>query len=252
MVSPIEPPDTELDTDEFRELGYRTVDLIADYYEQIEDRPVYLQADPEDVVAAFEEPLPEEGQDPERILDAVEECVIPYATHNPSPRYFGFVMGSGTPLAPLADAIAATVNMNTGGWHPAPSGTEVERRCIRWLAEAIGYPTDTGGLLTSGGTMANFTALMAALRDQTNYETAGPGLQNGDRPRYTLYVADHECHSSVVRVADMLNLGRDAVRKVPSNDDFTMDVSALEQMSTPTKPVETSRSAASARPGPST
>ncbi|MFC7231667.1 hypothetical protein ACFQMM_10020 [Saliphagus sp. GCM10025308] len=94
-------PVGDLDPDEFRAIGYRTVDLIADYYERIDDRPVYVQADPEEVVAAFDEPLPEHGEDPERILDAVEESVIPYATHNPSPRYFGFVMGSGTPLAPL-------------------------------------------------------------------------------------------------------------------------------------------------------
>jgi glutamate/tyrosine decarboxylase-like PLP-dependent enzyme len=230
MASDGELPVADLDSDEFRELGYRTVDLIANYYETVEDRPVYLQADPEDVVAAFDEPLPEEGEDPEAILDAVEEFVVPYATHTPSPRYFGFVMGSGTPLASLADAVAATVNMNVGVWHPAPSGTEVERRCIRWLAEAVGYPTDTGGLLTSGGTMANFTALLSALRDRTDYETTDTGLQGADRPRYTLYTSDHEGHSSVVRVADMLNLGRDAVRRVPSRDDFTMDVNALKRM----------------------
>ena len=230
MASQGESPATDLTADEFRELGYRTVDLIADYYESVEDRPVYRQAEPEDVVEAFDESIPEEGTEPETIIDAVEEFVIPYATHNPSPRYFGFVMGSGTPLAPLADAIAATVNMNTGGWHPAPSGTEIERRCIQWLAEAIGYSSNTGGLLTSGGTMANFTAVLAALRDQTGFETSGPGLQGTDHPRYTLYVADHEGHSSVVRAADMLNLGRDAVQRVPSHDDFTMDVAALQEM----------------------
>ena len=230
MTTQDEPPVDDLDPDEFRELGYRTVDLIADYNETIEEIPVYVQADPEQIAVAFEETLPEEGEDPEAILDTVEESVIPYATHNSSPRYFGFVMGSGTPLGPLADAIAATINMNVGGWHPAPSATEVERRCIRWLAEAIGYPSDTGGLLTSGGTMANFTAIMAALREQTAYETADSGLQGSNQPRYTLYMVDHEGHSSVVRAADMLNLGRDAVRRVPSHDDFTMDVAALEQM----------------------
>lgn len=229
MATQDKPTANGLDPDEFRELGYRTVDLIADYNEDIEELPVYVQADPKQVAAAFDDDLPEKGEDPDAILDAVEESVIPYATHNPSPRYFGFVMGSGTPLGPLADAIAATINMNVGGWHPAPSATEVERRCIQWLAEAIGYPSGTGGLLTSGGTMANFTALMAALRDQTAYETTSSGLQ-GDNPRYTLYMADHEGHSSVVRAADMLNLGRNAVRRVPSRDDFTMDVAALEQM----------------------
>ncbi|WP_255198387.1 pyridoxal phosphate-dependent decarboxylase family protein [Halorarius litoreus] len=230
MSSSRHPPPADLNPDTFRQLGYRTVDMLADYYAGIDTRPVYVQATPEEVAAAFDEPLPETGMEPSAILDAVEERVIPYATHNPSPRYFGFVMGSGTPLSPLAGAIAAAVNMNAGGWHPGPSATEIERRCIRWLAEAIGYPADTGGLLTSGGTMANFTALLSALRHQTDYETTGSGLQGGDHPRYTLYMADHEGHSSIVRVADMLNLGREAVRLVPSHDDFTMDVAALEAM----------------------
>lgn len=220
----------ELDSETFRELGYRTVDLIADYDESIDDRPVYPGVDPAEIAAAFDDPLPERGSDPAGIVDEIERTVIPYATHNPSPRYFGYVMGSGTPLGALTEAIAAALNMNTGGWHPAPSGTEIERTCVRWLAEAIGQPPGTGGLLTSGGTMANFTAIMAALRARTDYETKSTGLQGGERPRYTLYVADHEGHSSVVRAADMLNLGRDAVRRVPSRDDFTMDVAALERL----------------------
>ncbi|MFC6952786.1 pyridoxal phosphate-dependent decarboxylase family protein [Halorubellus litoreus] len=218
----------ELDPDAFRELGYRTIDVIADYYDSLDDRPVYVQAAPEDVVAAFDEPLPESGVDPDRILDAIETDVIPYATHNPSPRFFGFVMGGGQPIATLADAVAAAVNMNVGGWHPAPSGTEVERTVVEWLADAIGYPTDAMGFLTSGGTMANVVAVLTAFRDHTNHETRQMGLQGEDRPTYTLYVADHECHSSIYRAADMLNLGRDAVRLVPSNDDFTMNVDALE------------------------
>lgn len=230
MPSSDGPPGTGLDPDAFREVGYRTVDLLAEYYETLDDRPVYVQADPEDVVAAFDEPLPETGDAPADILDAIEDRIVQHATHTSSPRFFGYVMGSGAPLGALADAIASMVNMNVGAWHPAPSATEVERRCIQWLAEAIGYPSDPGGLLTSGGTMANVTAILAALRDRTDYETRDAGLQGEDRPRYTLYVADHEAHASVIRAADMLNLGREFVRRVPSHDDFTMDVAALKRM----------------------
>lgn len=225
-----DPHIDDLDGEQIRELGYRTVDMLAEYYDSLADRPVYVQADPEAVVAAFDDPLPERGEPPSSILDDIENRVIPHATHTSSPRFFGYVMGSGAPLGALAEAIAAMINMNVGVWHPAPAGTEVERRCIRWLAEAIDYPPKTGGLLTSGGTMANFTAILAALRDRTEYETTSTGLQGGDRPRYTLYVADHEAHVSVIRTADMLNLGRDAVRRVPSHPDFTMDVEALERM----------------------
>lgn len=230
MSSSDDPPVDELDPDAIRELGYRVVDLVAEYYETLDDRPVYVETAPEDVVAAFEESLPETGEEPTEILDDIEDRVVEHATHTSSPRFFGYVMGSAAPLGVLADAVAAMVNMNVGAWHPAPSATEVERCCLRWLAEAIGYPSDTGGLLTSGGTMANFTAFLSALRHRTDYETRDPGLQRENSPRYTLYVADHEVHASVVRVADMLNLGRDAVRRVPSHDDFTMDVRALEGM----------------------
>lgn len=224
------PFDPDLSPDAFRELGYRAVDVLADHFATLDEKRVYPAADPETIAAAFDGPLPASGEDPEAILDAFEADVLPNATHNTSPRYYGFVMGSGSMIGALADALAAGLNMNVGGWHPAPSGTEVERQCVRWLAEAIGYPTDAGGLLTSGGTMANVTALLTAFRAATAYDSVAEGLQSDDVPgTYTLYVADHEAHSSVFRAAEMLNLGRAAVRLVPS-DGFTMDVDALRHL----------------------
>lgn len=223
--------DADLDPDEFRAVGYRAVDEIAAYFERLDDLPVFPGVTPQEVEAVFDEDLPETGQDPDAILDEWVEKVLPNATHNTSPRFFGFVMGSGTMMGVVADALAAAVNMNVGGWKPAPAGTEMERRTVRWLAELVGYDPDCGGLLTSGGTMANLTSVLAGLRATGGYDTKTRGLQADDRPgRYTLYVADHEGHSSVYRVAEVLGLGSDAVRPVPSRDDFTMDVDALERL----------------------
>ncbi|MFQ6013759.1 MAG: pyridoxal phosphate-dependent decarboxylase family protein, partial [Thermoplasmata archaeon] len=222
--------DLDLTPDAFRKVGHRTVDLIANYYRDIRQVRVFPQRASSQVAADFEEPLPDKGEDPESILDAWEDRVLPNVTHLGSPRYFGFVNGSGTMMGVLAEALGASVNMNPGAWKPAPAATEIERRTIAWLAELIGYPTDCGGHFMSGGTMANFTAILAALRSIAPYDTTLEGLQT-DRPgRFLLYMADHEGHSSVVRVADMLNLGRSAVRLVPSRQDFTMDVAALEAM----------------------
>lgn len=225
------PPSTvDLDPVEFRRLGHRVVDEIARFFEELDDLPVFPGKTPAEVERLFEEELPEEGQDPDAILDEWAGKVLPAASHNTSPRYFGFVMGSGTLMGVLAEALAASVNMNTGGWKPAPSGTEIERRTIRWLAEMIGYRPECGGLFTSGGTMANVTAVLAALRATAGYDTKARGLQSGDRPgRFTIYMADHEGHSSIRRVAEMLGLGGEAVRPVPSRADFTMDVDALER-----------------------
>jgi glutamate/tyrosine decarboxylase-like PLP-dependent enzyme len=224
------PDDVALDPDEFRDLGHRAVDEIASYFERLDDLPVFPGLPPVEVERRFDEPLPERGQDPEAIVGEWNEKVVPAASHNTSPRYFGFVMGSGTPMGVLADALAAAVNMNTGGWKPAPSGTEVERRTVRWIAEMIGYDPDCGGLFTSGGTMANVTGILAGLRATADYDTKANGLQAAERSgEFTVYVADHEGHSSIYRVAELLGLGNHAVRPVPSHGDFTMDVDALER-----------------------
>ncbi|MGH2395825.1 MAG: pyridoxal phosphate-dependent decarboxylase family protein [bacterium] len=213
--------DLDLDPEVFRRLGYRVVDIITDYYRQIRDVPVFPRRTSTDVAQVFEEPLPTRGQNPGSILTEWTEKLLPNTTHLGSPRYFGFVNGSGTMMAVLADALSSSVNMNVGAWKPAPAATEIERRTISWIAEMIGYPTHCGGLFMSGGTMANFTAVLTALRNTAPYDTTQMGLQTDHRRgRFLIYMADHEGHVSIIRVADLLNLGRDAVRRVPSRDDF--------------------------------
>ncbi len=221
----------DLESDEFRRLGYQAVDMMADYFASIRNLPVFPGKSSKEVAQAFEEPLPLTGLPAEQILQEWPTRVLPNATHLGSPRYFGFVNGSGTLLGVLAEALAASVNMNSGGWKAGPAATEIERRTIAWIAEMIGYPGGCGGLFTSGGTMANFTALLTGLRNMAPYNSTALGLQSEARNgKYLIYMADHEGHISIERVADLLNLGRSAVRRVPSREDFTMDPQALEVM----------------------
>ena len=223
--------DADLTPEAFQTLGYGVIDVIANYLREIRDVPVFSAPRPEDVARVFDEPLPEHGQDPEDILAEWSAKVLPSATHLGSPRYFGFVNGSGSPIGILAEALAASVNMNVGGWKPSPSATEIERRTLAWLAELIGVDPACGGLLTSGGTMANVTALHTALRNTAPYDTTSNGLQDPARTgRFLVYASDHEGHVSLVRAVDMMNLGRESLRRVPSRDDFTMDVGALRRM----------------------
>jgi glutamate/tyrosine decarboxylase-like PLP-dependent enzyme len=221
----------DLDPDEFREVGYRTIDLIAEHYARVREVETLPGDRPDQVAAKFDDPLPEAGRDPDALLDDWEERIYPFAAHQGSPRWYGYVMGSGTQIGAIGDALAAAVNMNVGGWIAGPSATEIERECIRWLAELSGYPTDCGGVLTSGGTMANQAAILTAFRAGTEYDSRARGLQTDDRPgRFTLYTSAHEVHASVERVADALNLGREAVRLVPCDDDYRMDPAALVRM----------------------
>ena len=221
----------DLTPEAFRSLGYQAIDMMAGYFAGIDSYPVFQPKTGDQVAADFDEALPVEGQAATSVLAEWESKVLPNTTHLGSPRYFGFVNGSGTMIGALAEALAAAVNMNPGAWKAAPAATEIERQTIRWIAEMIGYPVDCGGLFTSGGTMANFSALLTALRNSAPYDTTEEGLQRpGHSGRFLVYMSDHEGHVSIRRAVDMLNLGRQSVRLVPSHDDFTMDPQALAEI----------------------
>lgn len=221
----------DMESEAFRKLGYEVIDAIAAYYESIKERRIISESNSKEIEQVFQEALPQSGQEAGSILREWKEKVLPHATHLGSPRYFGFVNGSGNMISVLADALATSVNMNAGGWKAGPAATEIERRAIAWLAELIGYSTDCGGLFVGGGTIANFSALLTALRNTAHYDTTEEGLQSGSRRgQHTIYMSDHEGHISIVKAADMLNLGRSCIRRVPSHEDLTMDVVALERM----------------------
>lgn len=221
----------DLQAEEFKKLGYNVIDMIADYYASINNLPVFPGHTSAEVEKVFEEDLPVNSQDPEGIINEWKEKILPYTTNLGSPRYFGFVNGSGTMISTLAEALAAAVNMNSGGWKAAPSATEIERRTIAWVAEMIGYPVSCGGLLTNGGTMANFTALTTALRNLAPWDTTINGLQQRNVPgNFKVYMSDHEGHVSIIRSVDLMNLGRNCIRLVKSHEDFRMDTTDLVRL----------------------
>src|SRR2546422_10226623 len=134
--------------------------------------------------------------------------------------------GSGTAPAAPADLLAAGLNMSLGGWRLSPSGTEVELALIRWFADQFGLPAPAGGLLVSGGAMANFVALKAARDARASWDIRQHGVAAG--PPLVLY-ASEEVHVTTDRAADMLGLGHGAVRKVPIGEDFRMRTDRLRE-----------------------
>lgn len=230
-MNPTAPRPGDLDLDELRRVGASVVDAIAAYHAALPERRVLPDVTPAQVAAQFADALPDEGVPADAIIADWRTRVSPLLTAVGSPRHFPYVNGSGSMIGIFADALAACANTNAGGWRLGPAATEIERQALRWIAELIGYPRDTGGVVVTGGTMANFTAVLTALRHVAPYDTTPDGLQDSARRgRFLVYMSDHEGHVSVTRVADMLNLGRNAVRRVPSHADFTMDADALGRM----------------------
>ena len=223
------PGDIELG--EFRRAGREAIDAIAAYHAELPDRVVLPKVTPAEVAALFADGLADEGEAAGALVRDWRERVAPLLTAVGSPRHFAYVNGSGAMVGILAEALAACTNTNAGAWKLGPAAAGIERQCLRWIAEFVGYPADTGGVMVSGGTMANFTALLTALRHVAPYDTTAGGLQDAAQSgRFLVYMADHEGHVSVTRVADMMNLGRSSVRLVPSRADFTIDAEALDRM----------------------
>jgi len=174
--------------------------------------------------ALFEQPLPEEGRPFEDVLAFVREHVLPFPMGNSHPRFYGFINATADPVGVFADFLAATMNPNCwGGDHAA---IHVETRVIAWLAEMIGYPTSAEGVLVSGGSMANFTALAAARRGTTPGNVREEGLAGPDRPRLTVYASD-QTHACVDKAVDLLGIGTRQLRKIETDDRFRIRIPEL-------------------------
>lgn len=215
---------------QFKAAAERTTETLLKYFESIQAGRVLPEMGSKEIEKLLSEPLPLTAQDPLKILGEVETKIIPNSTKTGSPRFFGFVVGSGTMMSVFGDAIAAAINQNVGVWKVGPAASELERLVVRWFSEIIGYDKEAGGLLLSGGSMANTTAIATALRDKAGYDIVNEGLQSDKRAgKFLLYMSDHEGHHSVVKAAQFLGLGRDSVKRVRSNEDFTMNLESLEE-----------------------
>lgn len=215
-------PPFDLDPGELRRLGELAADAVASHREGLLDRPVFGKIGTR--APLFDEPLPEEGQPFEEVLAFVRENVMPFPMGNSHPRFFGFINATADPVGILADFLAAGMNPNCwGGDHAA---NHVETRVVAWLATMLGYPTSAEGILVSGGSMANFTALAAARRAMTPGNIREDGLAGPDRPRLTVYASD-QVHSCVDKAVDLLGIGTHQLRKLESGADFRLRTDTL-------------------------
>jgi aromatic-L-amino-acid decarboxylase len=183
----------------------------------------------DEIASLFAEPLPEDPQRMTAILREVEENIFANSTLYSSPRFFGYINGSGNQAAVLAELLASSINQICAKWHFSPAASEVERRVIQWIAEFIGYPPDAGGCLLSGGSAGNVAALAVARSQNAPFDADLSGVSAG--PPLTVYVSQ-EGRASLDKAMALLGMGQEHLRKIPVLDDFTIDLKALEQQFT--------------------
>ncbi len=212
------------DWDAMRRLGHRMVDDIMTYLQTVRSRPVW-QPIPDRIRDELRRPLPDKPQGAEQVYRDFQQIVLPHPMGNIHPRFWGWVIGTGTPLGALAEMLAAAMNPNLGGAQHVPN--LVETQVIEWCKQMLDYEPGASGLLVSGGSMANLVGLTVARNTNAEFDIRNQGVSAAPRPM-TVY-GSTEMHSSVQKAVELLGLGSDALREIPVNERYQIEVPALEK-----------------------
>ncbi len=193
---------------------------MIDHLAALRDGPVWRKMPPE-IRESFSAGLPETGIDPADLYTEFQARIQPFVTGNTHPRFFGWVHGGGNAVSMLAELLAGAMNANCGGRDHV--GIAVERQVIAWAAAMLGMPAAASGVLLTGSSMANFCAVLCARYQAMGDAARAVGI---GAAKLTAY-ASEAVHRCVTGAMDMAGLGAAALRKIPLDSSFRMDIDAL-------------------------
>ena len=215
------------DPETHRRAGRLLGEFLAEYEVDLLDRPLMPAIQRNAMQAILNEPFPEEGRPMEALLQEFRDVVVPNSTNVAHPRFLPYVLASPNGISAFADALADTLNQNCNMWTLSPAANAIEQRVITWFQELFSFPEGSGGIITSGGSMANLSALAIA-RDTYLGDTARrEGIQTRSSP-LRLYLSD-QVHNSSDKAAVILGLGLDHVRHIPCDEAFRMRMDLLKE-----------------------
>lgn len=215
IVDPLDIPSDilRLDAARMRELGYWVVDRVVDHLEHLEDLPALLTGDELQMRALLDRGIPQAPNDIEADLRTLADVVLAHQQHGDHPRYFARVPGPSSYPGVLAEWLGTGMQSIASSWVGGSGPTTLELTVLDWLRDSLGLPGTAEGVLVSGGSMANFTAFVAAR------QAMGEGV---------VYTCD-QTHSSIARGLRSMGLSREQIRVIPAGPDFAMDLDALQQ-----------------------
>ena len=213
--------------EEFRAIGHRLVDELAAFFDSLPSRPVTRGDTPASIRPLLPAgPLPAEGTGAAELFAEAAPLLFDRSLFNAHPRFLAYVTSPAAPIGVLGDLLAAAMNPNVGAGQLSPVATAIELQTVSWIADLIGYPADCGGLLVSGGNMANIVGFLAARRARAGWDVRTDGIGGG--PELAVY-ASSETHTWVQKAADLAGLGTKAIRWIPADLNPRMDVAALKR-----------------------
>lgn len=218
----------DIDKAEFKQIGYQLIDKISDFLGAIDDRPVTPGESSQELQKLLgDASLPEHGSPAKEIMGKATDLLMNHSLLNGHPKFMGYITSSPAPIGMLADLLAASVNPNVGAHILSPIATEIEKQTIKWLAEFIGVPGNYGGVLVSGGNMANFTAFLAARTAKGPKNLKEVGLVSASKQMITY--CSKTTHTWVEKAAILFGHGSKSIRWIPTDASNKMDNTLLEQ-----------------------
>jgi glutamate/tyrosine decarboxylase-like PLP-dependent enzyme len=224
-----EPPapvtDLAWSAEQAHDFGGQVLGLWTELLERLPGLPVNREFTPAQVGPAVALPVPEEPMPVADLVAHLRELTFEQSLLMGHPAFFAYICGAGTVPGAAAELLAAGLNPCLGGYRLGPGAAEIELHLTRWLARCFGLPEGSGGMIMTGGAMANFVALKCARDAGLGHDVREQGVR--DHGPVALY-ASEEAHVVIRRAADMLGLGAAAVRSVPSDAEQRMRPDALE------------------------
>ncbi len=206
----------ELSGDSLRALIDAAAGRIVAHLASLPAQPSADNRDPAGLARSLRETLPESGAPVEELLDLLFTTVIPRGFNTAGPGYLAYIPGGGLPHSAVADLIADATNRYVGVFAAAPGLAQIEANVVRWFCSIVGYPDSAGGILTTGGSLSNFSAIVAARRDRL-----GDDFRSG-----TLYVSD-QTHHSIQKAASLAGFPEENVREIASDSRFRIRIDLL-------------------------
>ena len=218
----------KITTDEFKKIGYQLIDTISDFIDHIDERPVTTGETPKQIQTILgNASLPENGTSVSELFSKTSDLLLNHSLLNGHPKFFGYITSSPAPIGALADLLATAVNPNVGANILSPMATAIEVQTLKWLAEFIGVSPEYGGVLVSGGNMANFTAFLAARTAKAPKSLKEDGLTNNLEEM--VFYCSKATHTWIDKAAVLFGHGLKAIRWIPVDADNKMNIDALSE-----------------------
>ena len=208
----------EMTKEEMTSYGYKIVDQIVNHFTEVENKKPVKKASRKEMDTIFLSEAPDEATSADDVLDFVMKNVMPNSIIISHPKSFSFVPGPSNFISAMSDSLATGFNIFSGGWNIAPAAAELEIVTLNWILKIFNFPVEKGGgIFTSGGSMANLTALTTARRVKCGE----------DFSKAIIYLSD-QAHSSNIKAIRVLGFKREQIRIIPTDIEFRISINKLK------------------------